>query len=159
MEKENQNNLKWQVPEYPQYERGRFWYVGAAIIGVALLIYAVVTGNFLFALIVVFGVVISVASSWHPPKIVELRLYEEGVKLNDMYYPWEKFQSYWVVKNDEGTLHLGLDLKNWLRSDLYVPVKNHSLEEVETFLSKYLKKNPERKEEPISYFLGRKLKI
>jgi hypothetical protein len=63
-----------------------------------------------------------------------------------------------VVKNEE-TTNLGLDLKNWLRSDIYVPVKGHSLEEVEKFLSQYLKKNPDRKEEPISYFLGRKLKI
>ena len=152
------NDLKWQVPEYPQYERGRFWYAGAAVIGVALLIYAVVTGNFLFALIVIFGVVISVISSWHPPKMVELRLYEEGVKLDDMYYPWEKFQSYWVVKNEHGD-NLGLDLKNWLRNDLYMPIKGHTLEDVEKFLSQYLKKNPDRKEEPISYFLGRKFKI
>lgn len=152
------NDLKWQVPEYPQYERGWFWYLGAAAAGIALLIYAVVSGNFLFALIIIFGIVISVAASWRPPKIVELRLYEEGVKLDDVYYPWEKFQSYWVVKDEEIT-NLGLDLKNWLRTDIYVPIKDYSLEEVEKFLSQYLKKNPDRKEEPISYFLGRKLKI
>lgn len=152
------NDLKWQVPEYPQYTRGRGWYVWAAVIGLALLIYAVIAGNFLFALIVIIGVLISVISSWKPPKMVELRLYEDGVKLDSVYYPWEKFQSYWVVKNEE-TTNLGLDLKNWLRSDIYVPVKGHTLEDVEKFLSQYLKKNPDRKEEPLSYFLGRKLKI
>lgn len=152
------NDLKWQVPEYPRYERSGLWYVGAAVIGVTLLIYAVVTGNFLFTLIVIFGVLISVISSWKAPKMVELRLYEEGVKLGDEYHPWEQFQSYWTVK-DEEISNLGLDLKNWLRTDIYVPIKNYSLEEVEKFLSQYLKKNPDRKEEPLSYFLGRKLKI
>lgn len=158
MAKETQKGLKWQVPEYPKYTREKTWYVWAAIIGVALLIYAVITGNFLFALIVIIGVVISVASSWQPPQMVDLRLYEEGVKLGDTYYPWEKFQSYWVVKNENGD-NLGLDLKNWLKTDIYVPIKNYSLEEAEKFLSQYLKKNPSRKEEPIAYFLGRKLKI
>jgi len=45
------NELKWQIPEYPQYHRGKIWYISAAIIGILLLIYAIFTGNFLFTII------------------------------------------------------------------------------------------------------------
>ena len=150
--------LKWKIPEYTQYKRGKLWYIVAGSLGIALLIYAVITGNFLFAVIIIIGVLISLFSSWKKPEIVEFKMSGEGVKIDDLFHPWDKFQSYWIVDEDDQK-NLGLDLTNWLKTDLYIPVKDNSLADVEKFVSRYLKKNKERKEEPLSYFIGRKLKI
>ena len=150
--------LEWKVPEYPQYDRGRPWFIGAGIFGIGFLIYAVITGNFLFSVIIVLGVAISLISSWKKPEIINFKMFDKGVILGEAFHPWESFQSYWIV-NEDGQKNLGLDLKNWLKSDLYVPVKENTLEDIEKFVSGFLKKNKERKEEPLSYFLGRKLKI
>ncbi|MFH1193766.1 MAG: hypothetical protein V1661_02115 [bacterium] len=152
------NDLKWQIPEYPQYHRGKMWYLIAAIIAVALLISAIVTGNFLFTIIIIIGMLISLLSSWHAPKMVDFKLTGDGVMIDGLFYSWDKFQSYWIVKNEE-TTNLGLDLTNWLKTDLYVPLLGVSEAEVEKYVSNFLKKNPDRKEEPMSYLLGRKLKI
>jgi len=150
--------FKWEVPEYPQYERSFRWYVVAALLGIILLIYAVVTGNFLFSVIIILGVSISILTSSKTPKMVTFKLEEDGARINDIFYSWDRFKSYWVVEHSDG-VYLGLDLKNIMRIDIYVPVKNYSLKEVEIFLNKYLKINPDRKEEPLSYTLARKLKI
>jgi hypothetical protein len=152
------NELKWQIPEYPQYHRGKLWYFIAAIIGAALLISAIMTGNFLFTVIIIISVLISIISSWREPKMIDFKLGEDGVMIDGLFYGWDKFQSYWIVKDEEKT-NLGLDLINWLKTDLYVPIKTVSEVEVEKYVSKFLKKNPDRKEEPMSYLLGRKLKI
>ncbi|MFA5134152.1 MAG: hypothetical protein WC459_05115 [Patescibacteria group bacterium] len=152
------NDLKWQIPEYPQYHRGKLWYLCAALIGVLLMIYAIISGNFLFTIIIIISVLISLISSWRDPKMIDFKLTEDGVIIDGLFYSWDKFQGYWMVKNEEVN-NLGLDLKNWLKTDLYVPVNGVSLEAVEKFVSKFLKKNLDRKEEPLSYLLGRKLKI
>jgi len=156
-----EKELKWKVPEYPQYVRGRNWYIIASILGILLLTYSVITGNFLFAVIVILAVLISVVSSRSQAEIVEFKLFHDGVKMGDMMYSWDKFQAYWIVKEEDKENHynLGLDLKNVLKTDLYVPIKNYDIKEVEEFVAKHLKKNPDRKEEPLSYFIGRKLKI
>lgn len=155
---DRQKELKWQIPEYPQYHRGKIWYLIAIIAGAALLISAIMTGNFLFTIIIIISVFISLLSSWHGAKMVDFKLTDDGVIIDGLFYGWDKFQSYWIVKNEEIT-NLGLDLKNWLKTDLYVPVLGVSEVEVEKYVSKFLKKNPDRKEEPMSYLLGRKLKI
>lgn len=152
------NNIEWKIPEYPQYIRSKKWYLTAVILGIIFLIYAVITGNFLFAVIVILGVLISLISSWKPPQTIKFALMEKGVEIGGIFHTWEKFQSYWIVDEDDQK-NLGLDLKNWLKTDLYVPIKEVELKKVEKFVSKYLKKNPERKEEPLSYLIGRRLKI
>lgn len=156
-----EKELKWRVPEYPQYVRGRNWYIIAAILGILLLIYSVITGNFLFAVIIILAVLISIVSSRNKTELVDFKLFQDGVKMDNTIYPWDKFQAYWIVKesDEDSSYNLGLDLKNIFKTDLYVPIKNQSIKEVEEFVSKYLKKNPDRKDEPFSYLIGRKLKI
>ena len=44
--------LEWEVDEYPAHQRSKVWYILAAVVGVALIIYAVATANFLFAVII-----------------------------------------------------------------------------------------------------------
>ena len=154
----DKGELQWKVPEYPQYERGKLWYMIAGIVGVLLLIYSVVSGNFLFAVIVILGVLISLISSWRKPSLIDFRMSDDGVKIGEVFHPWDKFQSYWIV-NEDGQKNLGLDLKNWLKTDLYLPIRGYSLRDVEKFVSKRLKKNRDRDEEPFSYLIGRKLKI
>ena len=156
--KQSQDELKWPIPEHPQYERGFMWYAAAAVLGVVFLIYCIINNNFLFAIIIVLGVLLSLASSWKKPELIEFRLARDGVSVGEIFYPLQAFQGYWTAQED-GANNLGLDLKNWLKTDLYVPVKNFPMAEVEKFVAKFLKKNNERKEEPLSYFLARKLKI
>jgi len=152
------NELKWLIPEHPQYERGFKWYLIAAILGIGLLVYCVINSNFLFAIIIFLGVLISLFSTFKKPELIEFKLTQNGASVNEIFFPWEKFQSYWTAQED-GLNNLGLDLKNWMQTDLYIPVNKFPMAEVEKFVSKFLKKNPERKEEPFSYFLARKLKI
>ena len=52
--------FSWSVKEYEQYVRDRRWYLVAGGIAAILLIYAVLSANYLFALIVIlFAIVMS----------------------------------------------------------------------------------------------------
>jgi hypothetical protein len=150
--------ITWQVPEYPAYSRDARWYTIAGIVGAGLLLYAVLTGNFMFAFIIIMLTGISILSSYKAPAEIEFSIMEEGVKMGGLFYQWEKFNGYWIVENEVG-FNLGLDLKNILMVDIYVPIKGPAPENVEKEVSQFLPKNQERKGEPISYYLGRKLKI
>ena len=45
--------MSWDFPEYVQYQRTVSWYIGAAVVTLGILLYAIFTANFLFALIVI----------------------------------------------------------------------------------------------------------
>ena len=52
--------FSWTVDGYERHERGPVWYAIAFLIGLSLVLYAIVTRNFLFAIVVVMaGVIIA----------------------------------------------------------------------------------------------------
>jgi len=44
--------LQWEVDEYPHHTRSTLWYGIMGVFGVGLIIYAIATANFLFAVII-----------------------------------------------------------------------------------------------------------
>ena len=60
--------VSWEVDEYPQHERSRMWYILASVVGIGLIVYAVLTSNFLFAVIILMIAVIMVLSMFTKPE-------------------------------------------------------------------------------------------
>ena len=50
--------FSWSVTEYNQHERSSRWYLVMGLIGAGLLLFSLISGNYLFALIVVLLVLL-----------------------------------------------------------------------------------------------------
>ena len=58
---------RWTIQEYERHDRSVLWYVLMISVALILVIYAVVTGNFLFALVIVLAAIILFLQSHQEP--------------------------------------------------------------------------------------------
>lgn len=99
----------WEVDEYAQHERSRMWYILAGVIGVGLIIYAVLTSNFLFAVIVLMAAVIMMISMFMKPEKIPVIITTTGMIVGDMYYDYQSIRDFSIVYDPPDVKLLYLD--------------------------------------------------
>lgn len=151
--------LTWEVDEYPKYQRSFFWYLGAALVGIGLLWYALATGNFLFALIVIiFGIVV-ILSGTRQPKRVLVALTEDGIELGTRFHPWHEFEAFWVVYDPPMTKNVYLTPRSTIQSSFALPLEEINPSAIREVLLSYLKEDKDKEDEPVMDVIARVLKI
>ncbi len=97
---ENEHNktlLEWQAPEFIPAPRGRRWFLGAGVITLSLVAYAILTGSATMAIL--FLVLAGVYTLTHsqPPRILTMRIREMGVDVGGKFYPYNTIKGFWIV--------------------------------------------------------------
>lgn len=160
----NQNDygeaiISWQIPEYRRYERGKTWYLVAGLILLFLVGYAVLTQNFLFALMVILFAVIVFLSHVRAPQMLDLVITNAGVLVNRRFYPYTDLGSYWIISQPPFTNNLYFDFQRSGRQPLSIALDGQNPEEVREALANFLVEDGEKKEEPLADLLWRMLKL
>lgn len=150
--------LSWEIGEFGAHSRGAGWYVLAAIVTVALLIWAVLTRNFLFAFIVIMFAVVFATHTLSPPRRYTFSIHELGVRVGERFYPFRDMRQFWIVFEPPEVKMLNFDFGGF-RPRLPVPLEDTDPNRVRETLKEYLTENVERTEEPLSDWLARVLKI
>jgi hypothetical protein len=149
----------WVFPEYPRYERGFVWFLVVLLIGVGLLLYALISGNFLFAIIILmFALVIYMAAAGEPAD-VRFSVTEEGVELGRSFYPYKEIRNFWFVYEPPHVKNLYIDFKSSVQPRLTIDLRDQNPNEVRRALSRYLVEDLNEEDEPLSELLGRMFKI
>ena len=151
--------VSWQIDEYPRHERSVLWYVGATTIGLALLIYALVTLNFLFAFVIMmFGIIMLITATRTPGKIT-VAIKEDGIAVGRRFMPWKDLEKFWIIYEPPTVKSLYLDFKMMWRPHLAIPLGSNNPVAVRAALLKYLEEDLAKEDEPLSDYVGRLLKI
>lgn len=148
----------WQVTEGHIHARSVGWYAVAIVAGLALLIYAVVTRNFLFGFIVIMFGVIMATHSVHPPAHFRCALTELGIHMGGRFYPWRDIEKFWIIYQPPEVKMLYVDFGG-LRPRLPIPLEDADPNEVRTTLSSVVTEDTSHTDEPFSDWLIRVLKI
>jgi hypothetical protein len=154
-----ETHLTWEIDEYQRYQHSFAWYIGASLVGIALLWYALATVNFLFALIIIIFAIVVILSGTREPHRVTIALTEDGVEMGTRFYPYRDFATFWLVYEPPLTKMVYLDPKS-----SFAPVFGMSLEDtnpnsVREVLLRSVREDLERDNEPFSDSLARLLKI
>ena len=161
--KENVNAGKiiyeWTVREYEQYERGRGWYIMMGVASLALLIYAVVTANYLFSLVIMLFGIILIMHELQEPQEVYFGITESGIILGKKYYRYSELGNFWIVYNPPEVKNLYFSINNVLKHRLQVPLLDYDPRAIRDYLNQYLTEDLDQEEEPLSDRLARLLKI
>lgn len=153
-------HVAWGFPETEYLERSKRWYTIAGILAGVCLLYAVFSGNFLFAAIIVMAAFIYVYSSFESPLYVQVIITEEGIHIGRKYYRYQDLLSFWILfQPSEGVKHLFLDFKSKARPTLSIPLQDVSPLEIRAILLNYLPEDLEKEDEPISDTMSRYFKL
>ncbi len=138
--------LGWEFPEVEDRQIGKLQAVGLTILLAGVLIYAVMTSNFLFAMIIVLSVFIIIFQYFRPTAKIRIQLSEDGVLIDEKFYPYKVLQSFWMIYEPPQIKYLYLDFKNGLKKSLPIPLQDINPLKVREILQNFIPEDFEREE-------------
>lgn len=151
--------VAWDIPEFDRHDRSRGWFVTAGIIGVAVLAYALVTRNFLFAIIVLLAAIILYQQSTVAPKDIGFAITEGGLGVGPDFFAFKDVKNFWIHYEPPRGKTIFFTFKSSLRPGLSVPLRDENPVTVRQTLLRYIPEDQVRENEPITHAIGRNLKI
>ncbi len=151
--------LNWSFPEYEKHERKLSWYIVSFSVGAFMFLYSVVTGNFIFAIIVILAGVILINSLKGEPRNIDFSITDRGILLGRNFYEYDNLSKFWIIYKAPQVKKLYFEVDNILHTQLVMPIGNVSPLELRDLLGKYLEEDVDKENESISDSLGRALKI
>jgi hypothetical protein len=151
--------FSWMIDEYPRYERGFFWYIFMGAAAVGLLIYSVLTANFLFALIIVMIVMIMYLTSFSRGNKIRFSITETGLVVGGSFYPYKNIRRYWFIYEPPEVKNIYFEFKSPLSPRLSVTLGEMNPNKVRQALGQMLLEDLNEDDEPMSDYLARLLKL
>lgn len=152
--------VSWSIPEYEQHDRSVGWYFFAVLVGIALLVWALVTASYLFAIIILMTAVILYRQASQKPAMLRFTITEDGLELGDRhFYSYKDLATFWIVYEPPDVKRLFFTFKSSVRPYLAVPIENQNPVAIRQSLKRYLPEDLEREGEPATDALGRALKL
>ena len=151
---------EWSIPEYEQHERNRAWYIIMGVIGVSLIVYSLLSANFLFSLILILFIIIIFLQSHQEPIIIPFRITDLGVIVNDRFYLYSELNEFYIIYNPGDELKmLYVETVGNFTPRLRVPLMDNDPNEIRITLRSFIDENLEKEEEPFSDMIARKWRI
>jgi len=151
--------ISWSFPEFVVPERSRNWYIVAILIGVLFLLYAVLTANFLFGLIIIISALIMFLQAHKEAAQVEFAILENGVVVGDKFFDFKSLKNFYLIYEPPRIKNLYLEFDSWWRPRLTIPLEDINPVKVRQILLKFLSEDLTKQTEPLSEALNKKLKI
>jgi len=156
---QGQTVFAWEVAESHQALRSRRWYIVSALIALGLLVYAIWTFNFLFALIIVLTSLIIAADQLRGNKQTNFAITTNGITVDDHFYPYHEINNFWIIYQPPEAKYLYFDYKSKFRPKLMIPLENQNPVAIREFLLTYLFEDLAREHELFSDAVSRVLRL
>ncbi len=150
----------WTMPEFHLHERGPFWYIAFFVLGIALILWAIFTANYIFAVFLVLLGIWMVMQHFRDPENVPIVILTTGIAIGDHYHAWDEIEHFSIVYDPPSVKTLYIDfMKAWrpvASIDIPDEVDPNALREA---LHEFVDENIERKDELLTDFIRRLYKL
>ena len=151
--------IQWVIDESAATKRGVRWHIGAAGIGMVLMLWAVVTVNFLFAVIVLLIGLSIFLESARGTKELPVTLTTEGIHVSETLYRYKDIRDFWIITDPDGIHTLFLRFTSSLKPRLPLEIRQYDPEHVRAFIGQFVPEDVTEETESFSDALGKILKL
>ncbi len=150
---------QWSFPEFVKHQRSIGWWIFSGFLALGLMVWSFISGNFLFAIMIIIVAFIVVFTSKRKSLIVDFQITEDGLKVGSSFYEWKRIKKFWIIYKPPSVKQLYFQLSSILPPSLSIPLEKQNPVKIRQILLNYLEEDLEKDEESFSDFLGRGLKI
>ncbi|MBU0540526.1 hypothetical protein KKF59_04655 [Patescibacteria group bacterium] len=154
-----QDDFVWEVEAWEKNSRGSRWYLVMSIVVVAFVLYAVVTGNYLFAFIILLSAILIVLAGNEESHTALIQVGRNGIVVDGRLHEYKDLANFSIIYHPPQTKLLYLETGNLIRPRLRISLEEQNPLEIRSHLKQYLNENLLLQEEHISDILARLLKI
>ena len=151
--------MEWQFQEFESHERGTMWYFWTTLVGGVLLLWAIFSGNFLFALILVLVALLLMLYERRGPREMTCAITEKGVLVDGVMHMYNAINNFRIVYQPPTVKKLYLGMPSALRPRLTVALTDQSPVAIRKILRKHVTEDVETEGEPIGDALSRIFKM
>lgn len=141
---------QWTVKEFEKPERDSRWYMIMGGIGIALIVYAIISANYLFAMIIVLFGVILFMQEMQTPQDIPFAITNLGIVVGIKFYRFSELKSFWIVYNPPAVKSLYFGLNNVVKHRLQVSLEGYDPVAIRECLKQNLLEDLDQEEEPLS---------
>ncbi len=138
------SHIKWQAPEFEQQEKSKSWFLIAGLIALGLFSWAVLTKNFIFALLIALAYFSISVYAIKRPKEIKLAVTSRGVRVGNTLYEYDNLRSFWIFYNPPHIRELSIRSRKTIMPYIKIPLGETNPVKIRKALVKYI---PERKQE------------
>lgn len=155
-----ENTLSWEIPEYVKHERGRRWYVLAVSAAALFVLFALLTHNFLFAVIIIICSAVIYLNEIREPEMIRFSLFNQGITVGKKTYLFSEFKDFSILyKPHEDLRSLYFEFKNGMKPRLSISLEEQNPLLIRKYLLRYLPEDLDRVNMPWSEGLARLFKL
>ena len=151
--------VRWETWEYPKYDRSRFWYMIAGAVGIGLLLFAIFTGSFLFAVFILMVGIIFFLSHLREPDRITVHVTTNGVLLGRHFYAFRELKDFAIVYQPPAVKILYLDFVNAFHPLTSIPIEDADPNAIREALMPYVLEDLDRTEETLTDMVARLYKL
>lgn len=133
--------LTWTAPEFHYYERTSSWYIASIIIALAIMVFALIQRNFLFAIFIVIAELLVLFWAKQEPQVVEYAIDDRGVLLSqDTLRSFTEIQGFAIVTDhpDAPYAELVLRMKRKIATDVKLLIPQEGIGAIKEALKEHL---------------------
>lgn len=137
--------FEWEILEYEHYEKSPNWFWAVGIGGFVLIVIAILTKNFLLAILILLAGFTLILHGVKPPEKITITVSRHGVKIRHLLYPFKTLRSFWI-HDHLPTKKITLRSEKAFMPHLHLPLPDDfDYETIRVFL---LERLPEEHHEP-----------
>ncbi len=149
--------MQWKALEFKQYDRPKSWYISLLLIAGGLIIYSLLTANYLLIIITIILAVIINSLTRKNPETLDIAITSKGIKVNEKLYTFtEDLESFWILYDPPELKTLNFKRQQRFIPELSIQLEKQNPLKIREFLLEYLEEEIER-EEHMADQISRKL--
>lgn len=138
------SHLSWSAPEFDMVEQNKKRLSYAALVLLAIIIYATFTNNPIMAIVFVLIGIVAYMHLNKEPRILNFQIVPEGILAGKEIYEFENIRSFWIFYDPEYKKVISLHIKSYLTPFVHIPINKEDPVEIRRILLEYI---PEIKQE------------
>ena len=144
--------IVWRAHEYVHTEKNSDWYWALGLIAVAGALFALMSGNVLFAVLILIASFVLALFATIKPKHIEFAVTQRGIRIDNELLPYNSLESFAVDEISPNHIpKLIIESKKLFSPHIVIPIEEVSPDDVHDFLMNYLPEDDHM--EPVTHRL------
>lgn len=149
----------WKFLEFEKPERGMRWYFFATIVAGLLLLYSILTHNYIFGVIIILVALIYFLYDLHDAPETSLSITTAGIEVGRKFIKYRDIVNFWIIYKPGVTTSLYFKPRVFAIPLLSIPLMDQDPLQIREILLQYLPENLTEEDEPLSETMGKILKL
>jgi hypothetical protein len=149
---------EWTISEHNNHKRSYGWYILMIIVSAALIIWSIITANFLFALIIILVIFILFLKEYSGSSQLKFRILEDGILIGNQFFSYKELASFYMIYDPPYVKKLFFSTKG-LSPDISIPLNDMNPLPIRESLLEFLEEDLDKENESIDDQLETILKL